>query len=140
MTYTAIILAAAKAAKISGSLLIAVCTHESGLTNVLVPHDGGSPTYGVCQVKEATAKMFGYKGDGKGLMNPKTNARFAALYLKYQIERYGDDWVKVVAAYNAGSYNESKKKPGCPKNLKYVRLVQKKMEQGLQYKLSCGKL
>lgn len=144
MNYAEIILAAAKAAKIAGALLLAVCTHETGLTNVVVLKDGGSPSYGVCQLKLDTARMFGYKGDGKGLMNVKTNAKLAAKYIAYQMynrpDPYGDDWVKITAAYNAGSYMESKRKRGCPRNLKYVKLVQKKLEESLQPKLSCGKI
>lgn len=137
MTYETIILSAAKAAKVSGQLLLAICLHESHLKNIEVPHDGGSPTYGICQVKLDTAKFLGYTGDGQGLMVPETNAKYAALYLKYQKERYDYDWCKATAAYNAGTYNESKKVPGKPRNLKYVRLVQQNLELDLQKKLSC---
>jgi soluble lytic murein transglycosylase-like protein len=137
--FETIILMAAKAAKVSGALLLAVCTHESGLNNVYVPHDGGSPTYGVCQIKYDTAVGVGYKGDPKGLMDPKTNAKFAARYLKFQESRYNGDFVKMAAAYNAGTYNESKKVPGCPRNLAYIKNVQKQLEDNLQFNLSCGK-
>lgn len=137
MTFTAIILLAAKKAGVSGALLLAICTHESGLKNVLVPHDGGSPTYGICQVKYDTAKMIGFKGEAKELMIPKVNAKWAAKYLKFQKERYDGDWMKSTAAYNSGTYNESKKVPGCPRNLAYIRYVQKKLDEGLQEKLSC---
>lgn len=139
MTYSAIILAAAKAAKVSGALLLAICTHESGLTNAYVLHDGGSPSIGVCQIKESTAKMMGFKGQWQDLMNPSVNAKWAAKYLSYQIDRYGDDWCKLVAAYNAGTYSESKKVPGKPRNLKYVLMVQEKLEKELQHRLTCGK-
>lgn len=137
MIYETIILAAAKAAKVSGALLLAICTHESGLNNVMVPHDGGTPTYGICQVKFDTAKMIGFSGKEEDLMIPRVNAKWAARYLKYQTDRYDDDWCKIAAAYNAGTYNESKKKPGCPKNLEYVRLVQKRLHEDLQFKMSC---
>lgn len=139
MSYTMIVLAAAKAAKVSGELLLAICMTESNLTNVLVPHDGGSPTYGICQVKLPTAQMIGYKGDAKGLMDPATNAKWAATYLKFQKERYEQDWCKAVAAYNAGTYNESTISPGYPKNLKYVKAVQSKIDNHLQHKLTCDK-
>lgn len=137
MTFTAIILAAAKKAGVSGALLLAICTHESGLNNVLVPHDGGSPTYGICQVKYDTAKMIGFTGVAKDLMKPEVNAKWAAAYLKYQKGRYEGDWVKSVAAYNAGTYFESKKVPGCPRNLQYIKFVQKKLDDHLQDRLSC---
>lgn len=137
MTYSAIILAAAKAAKVSGALLLAICTHETNLTNVTVYHDGGSPSYGVCQVKYETAKQMGFKGKADDLINPFVNAKWAARYVKYQTERYGDDWCKIAAAYNAGSFNESKWYKGRPRNLKYVRLVQKEIDETLKHKLSC---
>lgn len=147
MTFTSIILAAAKSAHVSGSLLLAICTYETGLTNVTVYRDGGSPSYGICQVKYDTAKMLGFHGKAEALVNPFTNAKYAAEYLKYQEVRpddprggYGNDWCKLTAAYNAGRYNESKKSPGYPRNLIYVREVQKHIETELREKLSCRKV
>ena len=140
MTYATIILAAAKSMNISGSLLLAICTHETGLTNIVHHNDGGSPSIGICQVKYSTAKMLGFKGKENDLMNPVTNAKWAAKYLAYQIDRYGEeDWCKLTSAYNAGSYTESKISPGMPRNLKYVRKVQKKLDISLRDKLSCNK-
>lgn len=140
MTYTTIIIAAAKAAKVSSALMLAICTHESGLTNALVLHDGGSPTFGICMIKQSTAEMVGFKGPVGDLMNPAINAKYSALYLKYQVDRYGsDDWVKLASAYNAGSYTESKKAPGCPRNLKYVKLVQKQLDKGFHFRMECRK-
>ncbi len=137
MDYVTIILKAAKMAKVSGALLLAICTHESRLENVMVPNDGGSPTYGICQVKLGTAQMLGYKGDAQGLMDPKTNAKWAAQYLKRQKLRYDGDWYKAVAAYNAGTYNESSRVPGCAKNRKYVNRVKSKLKEELQDRLEC---
>lgn len=137
MTFTAIILAAALTAQVSPKLLLAICMQESNLQNVIVPHDGGTPTYGICQVKLGTAQMIGYTGTAQGLMDPATNAKWAANYLKYQKDRYDHDWCKAVAAYNAGRYNESTVSPGYPKNLKYVRGVQKRMDVDLQHRLQC---
>lgn len=138
MNYPMIILAAAKVAKVSGALLLAICTHESGLNNVFVPHDGGSPSIGICQIKQATAEMVGLNYTQTDLMDPTKNARAAARYLKFQQERYDGDLVKMVASYNAGKYNESKKAIGCPKNLKYVKSVQSKLNNDLQHTLACG--
>lgn len=130
------ILSAAKAAHISGAILVAVCAHESGLKNIMVRHDGNSPTYGICMIKYETAAMLGYHGAADGLMNPKTNAKFAALYLKYQFERY-QNWCKAIAAYNAGRYNESRREPGHPRNIKYVLNVGKKLNKQFQKTISC---
>lgn len=138
MSFATIIVAAAKKIGMSGSLLLAICTHESGLKNVLVPHDGGSPSYGICQIKYETAKMVGFTGKAKELMDPKINAQWAAAYLKFQKSRYDGDWMKSAAAYNSGTYNESKKVPGCPRNLKYIKRVQKNLDEKLQDRLNCA--
>lgn len=139
MTIPAIILGAAKTWKVSGALLLAICTQESSLTNAYVHHDGGSPSIGVCQLKYSTAKMVGFRGKPKDLMNPVINANYAAKYLAYQSERYGaNEWVKLAAAYNAGSYNASSKLKGCPRNVKYVRFVKKRLPSIYHHKMICG--
>ena len=134
-----IILKAAKTAKISGVVLLAICTHETHLSNVKVQYDGGTPSYGICMVKQETAEFLGYHGKPEGLMDPATNAKYAALYLKYQHERYDGDWCKTVAAFNAGRYNESKIMPGYPRNLKYVNKVRKLLTKSSTENLVCGK-
>jgi soluble lytic murein transglycosylase-like protein len=143
MNYLTIITAAAKAVGVSATLLFAICSHESrDFTLDYSEYDNGSPSYSVCQVKKDTAVMLGWKGKNPmELRNPHVGIKYAALYLKYQQDRpeYGKDWVKLVSAYNAGSYNESSKKPNCPRNLKYLRLVQEKLPKHLQHKLDCGK-
>lgn len=140
MNLTLTVLKAAKAAKVSGSLLLAICSHESAnFTQTYAAHDNGSPSIGICQLKAATAQMLGFKGTVTELMKPETNAQYAAEYLKYQQIRYGsENWCKLVSAYNAGSYNESTISPGYPKNLKYVRRVQNRLSQELRTKLACG--
>lgn len=65
--------------------------------------DGGSDSLGVCQIKYATAEWLGFKGTEKQLMEPKNNIKYAALYLKYNINRYGGDVTKGVIAYNRGN-------------------------------------
>ena len=81
--------------------------------------------------------MLGFEGEAKGLEDAKTNAKWAAEYLKYQYERYDHNWCQAVAAYNAGRYNESKVVRGCPRNLKYVRKVQDKVAIYMKPQLSC---
>ncbi len=139
MDIASIILNAAKAVKVSGTLLLAICNHESnGFTLNYTPHDKGSPSFGSCQIKESTAKMLGFKGNVKKLNDPKINAKYAALYLQYQERRYGkDNWIAITSSYNAGSYVLSKKNPKCPKNIKYVNLVRTKLPEFLKNKLEC---
>lgn len=142
MNYLTLIATAAKAAKVSAILLFAICQHESRNFSLdYSQYDNGSPSYSVCQVKENTARMLGFHGKAEDLRNAKLGIKYAALYLKYQQDRYGDDdWCVLAAAYNAGSYNESKKVPGKPMNLKYVRLVQRNLDENLRDKMSCDKL
>lgn len=107
---------AATTAQVSFDLLRAICTVESGLNpKALNPKDGGSASHGMCQIKYTTAKTVGYRGTEKELYNVKTNALYAAKYLKYQLQRYKGDWLKATSAYNRGSYH--------PSNHKYVKRV-----------------
>lgn len=139
MTYSNIITVAAKAAKISVTLLYAICAHESrDFTLDFSEYDNGSPSYSVCQVKMDTAKMFGFRGNPEQLRNAVIGVKYAALYLKYQQERYGENWIKLVSSYNAGSYSESSKIKGCPRNLKYLKRVRQKLPEHLKSKLDCG--
>src|ERR1700722_2448059 len=135
MDFVKIILGAAKSVKVSGAILVAICTHETGLSNIYI-QDHGSPSIGICMVKYETATMLGYEGKPEGLMVPETNAYYAALYLKFQHDRY-QNWCYAIAAYNAGRYNESKILPGHTRNLKYVRNVQKRMNKSLKKMTSC---
>lgn len=138
MTISTIILAAAKAVGVPGALLLAICTHESNLENVIVADDGGSPSIGVCQMKQATAESMGFVGTQTDLLKPKTNAKYAAKYLKKQLDRYDGDWCKATAAYNSGTYNPSKKAPGKPRNLKYIKSVVLKLDDKHKDYLICG--
>ncbi len=98
------IIAAAKAASLPPALLLSVCFVESGFRNTISPTDGSSASYGVCQVKLSTARMFNPKVHASDLLIPQENARYAAIYLKYQLSRYGYDVRRAVCAYNSGSH------------------------------------
>lgn len=127
----------AQKASVAPALLIAICTVEStDLRNVVVENDKGTPSYGACQVKRDTAQFVGRvfkhdrlaKASDKDLRkDPHLNIKAAGLYLKYQLERYDGDWCKAVAAYNAGSFRESRKRPGKPLNYGYVAKVKKNL-------------
>jgi soluble lytic murein transglycosylase-like protein len=140
-SYWDIISLAAKSAKVSATLLYAICAHESnGFTYDLALYDNGTPSFSVCQIKEGTARMLGWNGKNPmELRNAHLGIKYAALYLKYQQDRYGDqDWCKLTSSYNSGSYIESIKHPGYPKNLKYVNLVKEKLDKDIQDRLNCG--
>ena len=138
MTYLSIITAAAKAAGLSVTLLYSICAHESkDYTLDYAMYDNGSPSYSVCQVKLGTAEMFGFKGEPMELREPRIGAKYAALYLKYQITKYNGNICKAVSAYNSGTYTESPKNPGLPKNLRYIKLVKEKLPEEYKYLLNC---
>jgi len=123
LTVVTAILAASLAHDLPRGLLSAVCyvesNHRPAVTNL---DDGGSPSYGLCQVKEDTARMLGYQGTAEQLrLNPYINAKYAAKYLRKQIDRYDGDLEKGVAAYNAGRLKLNAK--GDPINARYVRKV-----------------
>lgn len=109
-----------KAAKILISICWVESSHRPRAKKLL---DGNSPSYGLCQIKYRTAHWMGYRGTPNGLLDPSTNATYAARYLKYQLlryARYGDEltkmsYTKSISAYNAGRFTT--------KNSKYVRKV-----------------
>lgn len=136
MDYSALIMAIAKTVGVPGHLLLAICTHESNLQNVLVPHDMGSPSYGLCQVKANTAKMLGFNGLPIGLMDPTVNVKYAAKYLKMQLERYDNDWCMATAAYNSGTYNHNDAHER-PRNHKYIQKVMSKLDEQCKPYLIC---
>lgn len=137
----------AKMVGISPQLLIAICMTETNLKNVDNPKDGVTPSYGVCQVKLETAQFMGkvhkkphiVEFTSDDMQDVKKNVKVAALYVKYQIERYDGDLCKAVAAYNAGRFKESTKYPGKPFNWKYVEKVQSnvKSDESLENSLEC---
>lgn len=129
---------AADVEDVPSELLKALCWGESHYRlNLPETMDGGSPSYGICQVKIGTAKHMDelYPTDKpitiKGLRNPYVNALYAAKYLRYQQGRYGN-WHKAVAAYNAGSWWSSFT------NEKYVAIVESNLKR-FDYKFSLGK-
>ena len=57
---------------------------------------------GLTQVMPATARRFGIDNPERSLLDPDTNLRACAAYLRALRGRYGDDLARVLAAYNAG--------------------------------------
>lgn len=109
MDYISAITLAASKVGVSSALLLAICSHESGgFRYNHNPDDRGTPSFGACQVKEATAEQVGLKLTHKQLSDPKMNAMVAAKYLRWQLDQYNNDYCRAVAAYNSGTYHESK--------------------------------
>lgn len=98
----ALFLTAALLHGVDPTLLSALCYVESKHNaSALARNDGGSPSYGLCQIKMGTARGLGYRGGVKGLMDGATNARLAAKLLQYHYKKHRS-WAKAVSAYNAG--------------------------------------
>lgn len=104
-------------------LISSICYVESKHDPAAISyHDGNGDSIGLCQIKLKTAELVGYKGDVSTLHHsPAVNAHYAGKYLRHLLDRYHNDPVKAIAAYNAGSYRVSK--DGLPKNRKYVKKV-----------------
>lgn len=84
-------------------LLNAICFVESRHNpNAINQYDGGSASYGLCQIKISTARFMGFKGAVHSLFDVTINTRLAAKYLHYQLTRYRGDWIKAISAYNRG--------------------------------------
>lgn len=84
-------------------LLDSLCYVESKhKINAIHHDDGGSDSIGICQIKYSTAKSLGFKGSVKDLYKPQNNIKFAALYLRKQINRY-NNVKRGVIAYNRGN-------------------------------------
>jgi soluble lytic murein transglycosylase len=68
---------------------------------------------GLMQLTPATAQYIAQKSGGTAfrvsdLGTPQVNISYGAFYLRYLMERYGDDVPLVLAAYNAGEGNVDK--------------------------------
>jgi soluble lytic murein transglycosylase-like protein len=101
------------------AVMTAICSVESsGNHRAINIHDGGSPSYGKCQIKLSTARHMGFTGHITELwLNPEVNRFYAEKYFRYQLERYGNVSV-AIAAYNSGSVREGK-----IRNTQYVAKV-----------------
>ncbi|MDP8986348.1 MAG: lytic transglycosylase domain-containing protein [Pseudomonadota bacterium] len=93
--YDAIIERAAVAAAVEANLLRAVIVVESGFNSHAVSKRGA---VGLMQLMPATASRFGVSNP----YDPKENVRAGARYLKFLMDRFGQNTRLALAAYNAG--------------------------------------
>lgn len=98
------------------NLMHAVCRVESNCKNVHNMDDGGSASYGPMQIKLATANWMKFRSRIEGadlteedMKVPEISMLYAAIYLKYQLNRYNGDELKAISAYNAGRAIKSNK-------------------------------
>lgn len=79
-------------------LVLAVAQVEStGNSNVM-----NKDQYGLMQIKLSTARMLGFKGRPKELLQWKTNLALGIKYLNEKLKKYGNVQA-ASAAYNAGT-------------------------------------
>ena len=64
-------------------------------------------SYGPCQVMGGLAREMGHRGWLVELCGP-LGVEYGAKYLAKQSRRYNGDWLKAIAAYNAGSARPGK--------------------------------
>lgn len=115
-------LSATQALDLPPGLLSALCYVESGHDmDAVHKDDGNENSVGICQLHLSTARMLGFKGSERKLMQLEVNIKYAALYLKHQLQRYPLSKACAVAAYNAGSCRFNQKQQ--IKNRKYVKKV-----------------
>ncbi len=93
--YDPIIERAAASARVEPALLRAVIVVESGFNSRAVSRTGA---IGLMQLMPATAQRFGVTDP----YDPRQNVHGGAHYLKYLIDRFGQNLRLALAAYNAG--------------------------------------
>lgn len=93
--YDSIIETAARSAAVEPNLLRAVIVVESGFNSRAVSRRGA---VGLMQLMPATASRFGVSN----LYDPRENVHAGASYLKFLMNRFGQNMRLALAAYNAG--------------------------------------
>jgi soluble lytic murein transglycosylase-like protein len=88
------------------SLVRRVIKRESG-GNPRVVHKGN---YGLMQIKLATARSLGYRGEAAGLLDAETNMAYAVKYLAGAYRVAGGNADRAVHYYAAGYYYAAKRK------------------------------
>jgi soluble lytic murein transglycosylase-like protein len=82
---------------------------------VVKRESGGNPravskgNYGLMQIKLATARAMGYRGDAAGLLDPDTNLTYAVKYLAGAYRAAGGNADRAVAYYASGYYYAAKR-------------------------------
>lgn len=120
-------------------LLYSICHVETNCKNITIL-DNKSNSYGPMQIKLKTAQKFEPKINAEDLSRPEINIKIGAMYLRYQLNRYNNNWCKAIAAYNAGTYKESIILTGYPTNYNYVKKVLNILNKEFEITLNCDML
>jgi soluble lytic murein transglycosylase-like protein len=109
--------------KANGDLAALIAKHaaadnvpEELVRRVIKRESGGNPravhedNYGLMQIKLATARGLGYRGDARGLLDADTNMTYAVKYLAGAYRVADGDMDRAVQYYAAGYYYAAKRK------------------------------
>ena len=73
------------------------------------PNAKGGSALGLMQIKHATARGLGYKGEASGLYDPKVNLRYGIAYLAGAYRTAKGDLARAYHYYNRGYYYAAKR-------------------------------
>lgn len=126
--YEPVLLSAAREFHVDAALMKAMMAAESGFNPQAVSPKGA---IGLMQIMPATAERYGVTADAKvsiqqKLIDPKTNLRLAARYLRDLTRLFPNRQPLVIASYNAGEGAVQKYRntvPPFPETRNYVQLV-----------------
>ena len=103
--YEKLVATHAKANLVPEALVHRVIVRESKYKADLIGRGG---TIGLMQIKLATARGVGYKGDGEGLRDPDTNLAYGVKYLAGAYRAAKGDHDRAVHYYASGYYQVAK--------------------------------
>lgn len=106
LQHTDIIRQQAKAKRLDPALIAAVIYAETKF----VPRTSPAGAEGLMQILPATASFLAHRSGGTAfteadLATPQVNISYGSYYLRYLLDRYGQQTVAAVAAYNGGETN-----------------------------------
>lgn len=96
----------ARAHGVTESFIHRTVMRESGYNPRLVHHR----CYGLMQIKYATARGMGYRGDPRGLLDPEINLTYGVPYLANAYRLAGGDESRATALFRRGYYYVAKRK------------------------------
>ncbi|MCE4224815.1 transglycosylase SLT domain-containing protein [Methylobacterium sp. C25] len=95
----------AKVNKVPAAFVHRVVKRESNYN----PRAKGGSALGLMQIKHATARGMGYKGDAAGLYDPETNLKYGIAYLASAYRLAKGDLDQAYRYYNKGFYYAAKR-------------------------------
>jgi soluble lytic murein transglycosylase-like protein len=115
---------------INPQLVLAIAEIESSKNSTSVSRQGRASHYGLMQLKPETARMLGFRGHNKDLLQWRTNLKYGVKYLNQKLKKYHSKQA-AAAAYNAGAAFPCRRKCdlGDFVNQRYVDLVMDKYQR-----------